>query len=88
MPGAVGYYEDDTFKEVSAMLSIADIVVLALIAVAFVAVCVRVWRKGSCADCSSAVACTGHCSSSTKKRCPAMKGVDAVARELEQGVKR
>lgn len=69
------------------MLSIADIVVLALIAVAFVAVCVRVWRKGSCADCASAGVCTGHCSSNTKKHCPAMKGVDAVAHDLEQGVK-
>ncbi len=69
------------------MLSIADVVVLALVAVAFVTVCVRVWRKGSCADCSAAGTCTGHCGPSTKKRCPAMKGVDAVAHDLEQGVK-
>lgn len=69
------------------MLSVADIVVLALVAVAFVAVCVRVRRKGSCADCASAGVCTGHCSLSTKKSCPAMKGVDAVAQELEQSVK-
>lgn len=73
--------------EVNAMLSVADIVVLALVAVAFVAVCVRVRRKGSCADCASAGVCTGHCSSSTKKSCPAMKGVDAVAEELGQSVK-
>lgn len=65
----------------------ADIIVLALVAVAFVAVCVRVRRKGSCADCASAGVCTGHCSSSAKKSCPAMKGVDAVAQELEQSVK-
>ena len=69
------------------MLSLADIIVLALVAVAFVAVCVRVRRKGSCADCASAGVCTGHCSSSTKKSCPAMKGVDAVARDLGEGVK-
>lgn len=69
------------------MLSLADIIVLALVAVAFVAVCVRVRRKGSCADCASAGVCTGHCSSSIKKSCPAMKGVDAVAQELEQSVK-
>lgn len=69
------------------MLSLADIIVLALVAVAFVAVCVRVRRKGPCADCASAGVCTGQCSSSTKKSCPAMKGVDAVAQELEQSVK-
>lgn len=69
------------------MLSIADIVVLALIAIAFVAVCVRVYRKGSCADCASAGVCTGHCSSSTKKKCPALRGVDAVAEELDRNIR-
>ena len=29
-----------------------DIVVLAVIGVAFVAVCVRIYRKGTCADCA------------------------------------
>ena len=28
-----------------------DIVVLAVIGIAFVAVCVRIYRKGTCADC-------------------------------------
>lgn len=64
-----------------------DIIVLALIGVAFVAVCVRMWRKGTCADCAQGDVCTGHCSASTKKSCPAMKGVDAVARDLGRGVK-
>ncbi|MDY4041453.1 MAG: hypothetical protein SOY67_05060 [Collinsella sp.] len=60
-----------------------DLIILALIAVAFVAVCVRVRRKGSCGDCASA----GSCSSSHKKSCPAMKGVDQVERELSRGVR-
>ena len=29
-----------------------DIVVLAVIGIAFVAVCVRIYRKGTCADCA------------------------------------
>lgn len=69
------------------MLSLADIVVLALVAVAFVAVCVRVHRKGTCGDCAQAGVCTGSCSSSTKKHCPALKGVDAVAQDLGRDVK-
>ncbi len=64
-----------------------DFIVLALIAVAFVVVCVRTWRKGTCADCAQGGVCTGHCSAGTKKRCPALKGVDEVARDLGRGVK-
>ena len=64
-----------------------DIIILALIAVAFVAVCVRLHRKGSCADCAQAGACTGHCSTSEQASCPALKGVDAVAERLGRGVK-
>ena len=76
-----------------------DIIVLLLIAVAFVAVCVRMYRKGSCADCAQGGYCTGHCSSGKKKRlfgrkraqeqptCAALKGVDQVAAELSRGVK-
>ena len=33
-------------------MSLIDIVILAVIAVAFVAVCIRIKRKGSCADCA------------------------------------
>jgi len=54
-----------------------DIVVLAVIGVAFVAVCVRVYRKGTCADCAQGGVCTGHCSN--KKTCAALKGVDKIA---------
>ena len=39
-----------------------DIVVLAVIGIAFVAVCVRIYRKGTCADCAQGGVCTGHCS--------------------------
>ncbi|MBE6469901.1 MAG: hypothetical protein E7001_08175 [Coriobacteriaceae bacterium] len=60
-----------------------DIIILALVAIAFVAVCLRVRRKGSCGDCSSA----GTCSASHKRSCPAMKGVDQVERELSRGVR-
>ena len=44
-----------------------DIIVLLLIAVAFVAVCIRMYRKGSCADCAQGGYCTGHCSSGKKR---------------------
>ncbi len=68
-------------------MSLADILILAFVAVAFVAVCVRIRRKGACADCAEGGACTGHCSSARRRSCPAVKGVDAVADELGRGVK-
>ena len=52
-----------------------DIVVLAAIGIAFVAVCVRIYRKGTC---------TGHCSN--KKTCAALKGVDKIAEDLGRGI--
>ena len=64
-----------------------DIIVLALIAIAFVAVCVRTYRKGSCADCAQGGVCTGHCGGKRKKTCAALKGVDRVEAELSRGVK-
>ena len=48
-----------------------DIVILLLIAIAFVAVCVRIYRKGTCADCAQGGVCTGHCSN--KKTCATLK---------------
>ena len=57
-----------------------DIVVLAVIGIAFVAVCVRIYRKGTCADCAQGGVCTGHCSN--KKTCAALKGVDKIAERL------
>lgn len=72
-------------------MGLADIIILALIAAAFVAVCVRIKRKGTCADCSEAGTCGGHCSSHCSPReqasCPACKGVDKVAEDLRRGVK-
>lgn len=72
-------------------MGLADIIILALIAAAFVAVCVRIKRKGTCADCSEAGTCSGHCSSHCSPRkqasCPACKGVDKVAEDLRRGVK-
>lgn len=68
-------------------MSPADIVILALIAVAFVAVCLRIRRRGACADCAEGGTCTGHRSSAQKKSCPACKGVDAVTEELGRGVR-
>ena len=64
-------------------MSPIDIVLLVLIGAAFVAVLVRAKRRGTCGDCSS----SGHCSSKQKSCCPAVKGVDAVEKELSRGVK-
>lgn len=68
-------------------MSPIDIVLLVVIGAAFVAVLVRVKRKGTCGDCSSSGSCSGHCGSKQKGCCPAAKGVDAVERELSRGVK-
>lgn len=70
-----------------APMGIADIVILAAVAVAFVAVCVRIKRRGTCADCSEAGSCSGHCSPRRQRSCPACKGVDAVAHDLGKDVK-
>ena len=48
-----------------------DIVVLAVVGIAFVAVCVRIYRKGTCADCAQGGVCTGHCSN--KRRAPRLR---------------
>ena len=61
-----------------------DIVVLAVIGIAFVALCVRIYRKGTCADCAQGGVCTGHCSN--KKTCAALKGVDKIAEDLGRGI--
>ena len=61
--------------------------VLILVGIAFVAVCIRTWRKGTCGDCVQGGYCVGHCSPKTKKSCPAVKGVDQVEEELSRGVK-
>lgn len=68
-------------------MSLIDIVILVVIAASFAAVCVRVKRKGSCADCAQGASCSGTCSSAQKKSCPACKGIDRVAEDLGRGVK-
>ena len=68
-------------------MSPIDIILLVAIGAAFVAVLVRAKRKGTCGDCSSSGSCSGHCSSKQKSCCPAVKGVDAVEKELSRGVK-
>ena len=68
-------------------MSPIDIILLVAIGAAFVAVLMRIKRKGTCGDCSSSGSCSGHCSSKQKSCCAAAKGVDAVERELSRGVK-
>lgn len=68
-------------------MSLADIIILTLIGIAFIAVCVRTVRKGSCADCAQGGVCSGNCSSAKKGQCAAVQGVDAVAEKLSRGVK-
>ena len=62
-----------------------DIVVLAVIGIAFVAVCVRIYRKGTCVDCAQGGVCTVHCS--YKKTCSALKGVEKIAEDLGRCIK-
>lgn len=61
-----------------------DIVVLAVIGIAFVAVCVRIYRKRHLRRLRSGGVCTGHCSN--KKTCAALKGVDKIAEDLGRGI--
>ncbi len=67
-----------------------DIVVLLLIGIAFVAVLIRIRRKGTCGDCGDSGSCGGSCSSCSSSEhagCPACEGVDAVAKKLSHGLK-
>ncbi|MBY4797275.1 hypothetical protein K6V98_02700 [Collinsella sp. AGMB00827] len=64
-------------------MNLTDIIILSLVAVAFVAVIIRVLKKGSCGDCAQGGSCR---SSKHKGGCPAMKGVDEIERELSKGV--
>lgn len=68
-------------------MSLVDIVILVVIAVAFAAVCIRIKRKGSCADCAQGASCSGNCSSAQRRNCPACKGIDRVTEELGRGVR-
>ena len=62
-----------------------DAASIVIMLAAFVAVCVRIYRKGTCADCAQGGVCTGHCSN--KKTCAALKGVDKIAEDLDRGIK-
>ncbi len=61
-----------------------DIVILGGIAAAFVAVVLRVRKKGTCGDCSGG-SCAS-CASGPRRGCPACEGVDKVAERLSQGM--
>ena len=67
-------------------MGIADFIILGLVAVAFVAVIVRVRRKGTCADCMQGDSCPS-CGKGRRGSCPALKGVDKVAKELGRNIK-
>ncbi len=67
-----------------------DLVILALVAVAFVAVVLRIRKKGTCGDCASSGSCSGSwasCGTAKRASCPACAGIDATAEHLAAGVK-
>ncbi len=66
-------------------MGLLDIIILVAIAAAFVAVVLRVRKKGACADCAQGGSCE-HARRGSGS-CPAMKGVDEVADELGRGVR-
>lgn len=75
-----------------ALVSAIDIVILALVAAAFVAVALRIRKKGTCGDCPSAGSCGGSCAGcgargSGGAGCPACEDAEDVARRLRRGVR-
>ncbi len=62
-----------------------DIVVLAVIGIAFVAVCVRIYRKGHLRRLRSGWRL--HGALLQQKTCAALKGVDKIAEDLGRGIK-
>lgn len=63
-----------------------DIIILAAVAAAFVAVVLRIRKKGTCGDCSGG-SCAS-CASGSRRGCPACGGVDEVAERLSAGMDR
>ena len=61
-------------------MGLADIIILALVAAAFVAVVLRVRKKGVCADCSEAGSCA-H-----KGSCMAHLDPEEVEKRLGKGL--
>lgn len=75
-----------------------DIAILLVVGIAFVAVVMRIRKKGTCGDCASAGSCSGACASCATAQhargdaprgagCPACEGVDALASRLSRGIK-
>ncbi len=71
-------------------MGVADIVILLLVAAAFVAVVIRVKRKGVCADCAESGSCGGHCghcsSGADGASCPAALAPDDLDEKLGRGL--
>lgn len=70
-------------------MSPIDIILLAVIGAAFVAVVLRIRHKGACGDCGSAGSCSGSCSGCSASRrgsCPAAEGADEIADRLGRGL--
>lgn len=66
-------------------MSIADIIVIALIAAACAAAIVYMRKQGICGSCSNAGSCGGACSScgaAKRATCPACLGADEVEKRL------
>lgn len=66
-------------------MSTIDVLIIALVLTAFVAVILRVRKKGTCGDCAQAGSCAG-CSTRRGVACPACEGVDRVAEKLSRNV--
>ncbi len=70
-------------------MSTIDFLIIALVLAAFVAVILRVRKKGTCGDCAQAGSCGGACAGCSTRRgasCPACEGVDRVAEKLSRNV--
>lgn len=70
-------------------MSTIDFLIIALVLAAFVAVILRVRKKGTCGDCAQAGSCGGVCAGCSTRReasCPACEGVDRVAEKLSRNV--
>lgn len=70
-------------------MSPIDIILLAVIGAAFIAVVLRIRHKGTCGDCGSTGSCSGSCSGCSASRrggCPAAEGADEIADRLGCGL--
>lgn len=68
-------------------MSPIDIILLAVIGAAFIAVVLRIRHKGTCGDCGSTGSCScSGCSASRRGSCPAAEGADEIADRLGRGL--